>query len=283
MIQREQSINISGVENMSPRTVSCIDASIYRRVIVFAALFILAITVFSGVRYVTQVAGAVTALTSAGVILNTTRADMPSWMEGLFVYRIVANGNGFDSEQFRSCSLLPNISIVEMSDGRLSEGAGVLFSESFPGLNRLFLRRVVLQEGSLLRLSNCVQLERVTISESELSVLNAAALAKCDRLMALNLRGSRLDKGAFSILCATSKVVEVSLRYASIDETEFESLVRMSNLRYLDLSGTKLGDGSLSIVDACPCLKVLTITKGRLTEERITALRTSGVEIRTVQ
>lgn len=182
---------------------------------------------------------------------------------------------------------LPNLARLDVSRTQLTNGGLAVLSDletlRFADLSHT----EVTDEGLVLLEKNAfegLRLEYTGVKGSAFTTLTSP------RLRALSLRGSWLDDAGLAAIAELSSIEFLWVRGASVTDKGVSHLRKLSNLRILDLGGTEVVGATLEALVALPIeelnlgglpvgdiiasklrpmtrLRVLSMTRGRLTDE----------------
>ncbi|MEX1097999.1 MAG: hypothetical protein WED34_18295 [Planctomycetales bacterium] len=185
---------------------------------------------------------------------------------------VSAGGEWFDDGIVMRASGFLGVPIVHFEDASLTD-RGVETLASNPHLRWLHLTRCRIGDAGLAHLSAHNGLTVLLLDGTQVTDVGLAHLAMFSTLELLNLDDTTITDAGFAQLSKVKPLEGLSVQRCNVTAAGLESLVGLPRLKYLWLSGARLGDDVEPVLLRMPALKYVNLRDTFVSTEVIDRLR----------
>ena len=177
-----------------------------------------------------------------------------------------------NDDQVQPLARFPSLEVIQL--GR-TEVTGRVF-DRFPSLHEL--RVLVMEEtqfddAGLLRLEDCVWMQRLDLSFTQVTGPGLRAIRNMNALRDLSLYGTAVADRDLAILDHIPGLRNLNLGLTGITDQAAAHLRHLHALEVLNLGGTAITDAILDTLAQLPCLRELVLWETGVTEEGLRKIR----------
>ncbi|NQV23224.1 MAG: SUMF1/EgtB/PvdO family nonheme iron enzyme, partial [Rhodopirellula sp.] len=184
------------------------------------------------------------------------------------IEHLTVHGIPFSDEHLEGIEQLQQLQTIRAGHLVMTEAQTQAFSK-LPNLKFMWLMGEHLTDDTLRNVARLPALTAFTVTAADQSRITndgARALAANDRIVYVNLGGTKIDDQGLAYLAARKNWEDLLLDGTRITDDGLNVLKDMPRLRTLWLSNTKVGDSGLATIATLPALEVLHLNQTHVTD-----------------